>query len=250
MLSFSELISQETGVVHGFSKKATGLSTGHQSGLNMKFGLEPLDVTRSNWAKLGSEFGRGVLPKGVATVNQVHGSIVVEARTQSDEMVPIADADAVFTTEKGLGVAVFTADCVPILLCGGGVVAAVHAGWRGTAKGIAQSCIWAIEEATGVCADALSAAIGPSIGPCCYEVSKEVIDGVCSLVEESKVVSINDRGGRNVDLALANELQLRRLGVNRIDRFSVCTMCGGEHFSYRGDGGVTGRQVSVIGRSI
>ena len=247
MLSFSKLISSEPYVVHGFSKRDGGSSLGHLSSLNMKFGLEPLEVTRSNWSRLEAEFGRGVLPKGIATVNQVHGNLVVEALGDSDEMLPIADADAVFTRVKGLGVAVFTADCVPILLCGGGVVAAVHAGWRGTAKGISKACVAAIESATGVGPSELSAAIGPSIGPCCYEVSEEVIRGVCSHVEESAVVSINNRGGRNIDLALANELQLREIGVVRVDCLKICTMCGGEHYSYRGDKGMTGRQVSVVG---
>ena len=250
MLSFSELLSQESGVVHGFSTREGGCSVGHLSSLNLKFGLESAEVTRLNWGRLESTIGPTLLPSGIATVNQVHGNAVVEALGVVDAMTPIADADAMFTTQRGLGLAVFTADCVPVLLSGGGVVAAVHAGWRGTAKGIVQACLVAIKKATGVDAGSLVASIGPAIGPWCYEVSEDVVGALGSLVDESLIVSANERGGTNVDLPLANELQLRQAGVGRVERLSVCTLCGGKHFSYRGDGGITGRQISVIGLSV
>jgi len=102
-----------------------------------------------------------------ATVTQVHGSRVVEAAAPG----PLGEADAIVTWEEGLPAAVASADCVPIVIESEEAVAVVHAGWRGAAAGVIGAALDRLEDAG---TPAVRAAVGPAIGPCCYEVGDEV----------------------------------------------------------------------------
>lgn len=122
------------------------------------------DVTRR--LQVSGELG---LSSEWAFVTQVHGATALIA----DQPGNLGEADAIITSHAGLPIAVATADCVPIILEAARAVAVVHAGWRGAAAGIVPKTLAAMER---LGYPALKAAIGPAIGPCCYEVGTEVVD--------------------------------------------------------------------------
>ena len=153
-----------------------------------------------------------------ATVSQVHGADVVEAERDGD----LGPADGIFTTQPGVPIAVFAADCVPVVLESEVAVGVAHAGWRGLAGGVVEAVRLAMAEA-GV--PAVRAAIGPSIGPCCYEVGPEVLKKLSAFQDTTTW------GSPSVDLRAAAASQL---GGVTTDDVSVCTHHG-DGFSYRRD---------------
>ncbi len=169
---------------------------------------------------------------------QVHGA---ELATHSGPQDPspfafpgseLPSVDGHVVTEPGLAPLVFVADCLPVALSGPGGVAMLHCGWRGLAGGIAG----AGAEAVG----ATDAAIGPGIGPCCYEVGEEVLDAFSGLGE-------GVAEGRMLDLVEIARRLLRQAGVERISTAGLCTGCEAElFFSHRRDRGVTGRQAGLV----
>ncbi len=179
-------------------------------------------------------------------LRQVHGARVVVI----DETISDGEAadGAVALRRSGVGgvPTVRTADCVPILLAddGGKAVAAIHAGWRGTAAGIARRAIDVLGEA-GIEPASIQAALGPSIRGCCYEVGNEVVEAVGTIA-----TPCGDRF--RIDLHLANRAQLQAAGLDpgRIHSAPWCTCCREDLFySYRRDGASTGRLTACIGWS-
>jgi len=159
------------------------------------------------------------------------------------------NADALMTERPGLPIAVFSADCVPILIFDpdGRRLAAVHAGWRGTARAVARAAIDALLEAGGT-PDRLLAAVGPSIGPCCYEVDKPVIARLDQAFPGGWGAWVRSVGSGKwmLDLWDANEDHLRGAGLrsDRIDNPRLCTGCRTDLFySYRR--GHKGRLVTI-----
>jgi YfiH family protein len=148
---------------------------------------------------------------------------------------------------------VLTADCVPILFVApkSKIVAAVHAGWRGTLAGIAPKMVRRFKEQHGVVADEIEAALGPSIGSCCYEVKNDVTEPLRQKWGPLAEASIELRDGKFfVDLKRLNRAILEDTGIpsNQIHQLGSCTSCAkDEFFSYRRDGIPTGRQISFIG---
>lgn len=164
------------------------------------------------------------VPSAWATVAQVHGDRVVTAAGAGDH----GEADAVLTREPDLSVAVFTADCLGIVLHGPGVVAAVHAGWRGLAAGVVERAVEAVGEVT-------AAAIGPHIRSCCFEVGPEVADRF------PDHIAATTWGTTSVDLTAA---AVSRLPVGVVD-VGVCSRCGEDTFSHRKDG--TAARMAAVG---
>ena len=152
----------------------------------------------------------------------------------------LGEGDALLENLPGSVVAVKTADCIPVLLVDerSRAVAAVHAGWRGTAARIASGAVASMAERFGTRPEDLHAAIGPGIGKCCYEVGPEV------------AVQFGGQGRGHIDLADANRRQLEESGVtpHRIYASNLCTMCRGEEFdSFRRDQKAAGRMYSFAG---
>jgi len=181
----------------------------------------------------GTRHSRARSVPGLVTLRQVHGTQLVEARPQE---APVA-GDAVWTRQAGVAVGVYTADCVPILLVDRELraVAAVHAGWRGSAAGISGVVIDALGRDLGISPASWIAVIGPHIGPCCYEVDAPVIRAVA----DSSVFSASARVDRRMlDLFALNRAQLVSAGVpaGSVYRVPGCTSCDPQFDSYRRDG--------------
>jgi YfiH family protein len=192
---------------------------------------------------------RDAAPPATITVRQVHGRAVAVCDRLSPGEHADVHADALVATEPGVLVAVKTADCVPVLLTSPRRAerwtAAVHAGWRGAAHGVIEA---AVRDAAsrGLDPTTLHAAVGPSIGPCCYEVGEDVASNFRRL--DLPVVA--GRAKPHLDLAsIAREL-LARAGLGRANIVvcAPCTRCHPERYhSYRVAGPGAGRQLSWIG---
>lgn len=185
-------------------------------------------------------------------LRQVHGARVFVA--DGPVTVPRPEADVVITARGDLAVAVQVADCAPILLAtrSGAVAGAAHAGWRGTAANVSGAAVRAMRDRFGVDAASLSAAIGPAIGPCCYEVGEELVTAFADRgwTEEESGRWFARRGGRLfLDVWLANADQLQKAGIPRdqVHVSRLCTACHPEWFySYRREGAGTGRLAGFI----
>jgi len=169
----------------------------------------------------------GFAPEQVAFARQVHGTRLLDQPREGG----MEEADGHVLREPGTAALVFTADCLPVAVAGPQGIAMLHAGWRGLAGGILAAGAEAVA--------ATSAAIGPGIGPCCYEVGDEVLESFAPLGE-------GVANGRMLDLAEVARRQLAAAGVGRVESAGLCTSCEAELFySHRRDEGRTGRQGGV-----
>ena len=213
--------------------------------------------------------GRGVAPQGepsptaylarrfaaalgypelpIVRATQVHGNsarLVQEPRA-AGAVADAGECDVLATSRARVGLAVQTADCVPMLLAAGDVLVAAHAGWRGSAANAAGAAVRSLRDLGGDVSKA-SAWIGPSIGVCCYEIGGDVSARFAGDFLRSPC------GGRRfLDLRAVNRAQLIAAGVprERISAHPSCTRCGGEQFaSYRRDGSAAGRMIALIAR--
>jgi YfiH family protein len=230
-----------SGFPHGFTTREGGASRPPWAGANLggSVGDDPAHVAE-NWRRLEAATGLRF-----ARVRQVHGARAVRLDAAGP---PAEEADVVLSLTPGLAACVAVADCVPVLLAdpGSGAVAAVHAGWRGTLARAAAEGVRALAREAGAVPGRLVAAIGPSIGPCCYEVSDDLAARFAAELGPDTVVP----GARpRLDLWAANARVLREAGLapERIDLLRRCTSCEPERFfSHRRDAGRTGRQVAYI----
>ena len=199
----------------------------------------------------GLEHGFGgreepVVP-GVATLRQGHGSAVVDASEVRGSRV---EGDGLGSDRPGVRVGVWTADCVPVLLVAPArrVTAAIHAGWRGSASGVVEAAIAFLERRWNVLPAELEAALGPSIGECCYEVGEDVRGAFVSR-HGARASSAFIERERSLRLDLRRFLgeRLRDLGVATVEQVGPCTACRTDVlYSYRKEG-PTGRQLSHVG---
>jgi YfiH family protein len=182
----------------------------------------------------------------VIAARQVHSDRVLIANGDSAGL--IGEGDALITSQPGTLVAIRTADCLPILIADPGqrVVAAIHAGWRGTIANISSDAIEILASQFGSHRADLIVVIGPGIGECCFEVGPEVASQFGTIFPER-----NDLEGRaNIHLASANLRQLAKAGVpaQQITVVEECTCCGSERYhSFRRDREASGRMLSAIG---
>jgi hypothetical protein len=233
---------ERMGFLAAFTERTGGVSRGPFSSLNLgsETGDHP-DLVGENWRRVGGALGT----REPVSARQVHGTRLhpVEGPV-SDVVSPVADADGLTTRDAGVPLAVMVADCVPLVLASGAeeLLAAVHVGWRGLAAGIVQVAVRSFSGPASV-----AASIGPSVGPCHYEVGQEVVDQVVAGTEGEAVVARGGSGLR-LDLASSVEAVLGGLGVRTVDRAGECTACDPvRFFSHRRDG-TTGRQALVAMR--
>ncbi len=229
---------------HGFTTRPGGVSPAPWDGLNLGSAVgDAPERVEANWRRLEAETGLGF-----ARVRQVHGARVVRADAPG---APAEEADAVVSLRPGVAACVSVADCVPVLLAdpATGAVAAVHAGWRGTLARAAAEGVRALSREAGAPPERLLAAVGPSIGPCCYQVSPELVERFRAELGPGLAGATGADGAPRLDLWAANRRVLEDAGVlpERIEVLGRCTACERDlFFSHRRDAGRTGRQVAFI----
>jgi len=208
------------------------------------------------------ELAKAVGARVVATITQLHGRDVVVVRRGSGTLEPRPEADALISDSPDIAIAVRAADCVPLLMAdkARGVVAAVHAGWRGTAARVAVAAVEALGREFGTRPDDIVAAIGPSIGACCYEVGSDLVDAFAAAGHERYLIDrwflspppargSRDRTALTLDVVRANIDQLTLAGVPE-DQIHACGLCTAMHLnvltSYRREKDKAGRLAGVI----
>ena len=169
------------------------------------------------------------LPVSLQWLDQVHGSQCVYVDEYSINDTP--QADAAWTDKPGIGIAIQTADCVPILIAdqGGSIVGAVHAGWRGVAANIVNNLVVSMPAKP----KDLMAWIGPCIGPRQFEVGEDVWSVILSMLPEAVHKHPSDPSKRLIDLALISRWQLQQCGVGSISAANICTYASADFYSYR-----------------
>jgi len=219
-------LSAIPGLVHGFEQRLGPA------------GWEDRDAGRTRVAAALADSGRLYLLK------QVHGTVVRAAPWEGRP-----EGDAATADRAGLILGIETADCLPVLLADPGrrLVAAAHAGWRGTAAGVTRAAVAALVQRGSRPAD-LVAALGPAIGPCCYEVGEELVGAFGP--GGGAFFRPRPRGRPHLDVRAANVAQLREAGLPEasIHQVGDCTSCRADlYHSYRRDGPEAGRMISYVG---
>ena len=254
----SILTSDVIGCPHAFSTRAGGVSRGVWKSLNLglvsSLGDEPAHVAE-NWAIFGEAAGIGT--ERFVHGRQVHGdTVLIAGQADAHGILEPSDlvADGYATNVPGLALAVFTADCVPLLMHdpAAHVVAAVHCGWRGTVADIEARAIDRMRD-LGADPGRICAAIGPCIHACCFQTGPEVPAALDRLLDgdaEGLYRPDPDTPGRFfTDLPGAVARRLTQLGVapERIDDLGECTMCSPDRYwSHRRLGLSRGSQASII----
>ena len=238
------------GLLHGFLGRCGGKSAGPYASLNLSFriGDDP-QVVKDNICDVKRAVG--VHGGRIVTMKQMHGDQILEVKDR--DIKEAGEADGMVTEESGIFLAALTADCVPILFSVSGrkLAAVVHAGWRGTLAGIAAKMVNHLKERYHVKPASLEVALGPAIGPCCYEIGPDVSLPLVQRWGELAERCLHAEGDKNfLDLRVLNALLLEKAGVPHTQIFDVgpCTGCASEDFfSYRHEKKETGRQLSFIG---
>jgi len=252
---------------HGFSTREGGVSTVY-GGSSLNLGW-----TKDDDPALVAENRRRFLaacqsgsPFQAVTLRQVHSALVrtirgedgvFEGKLQTADGQAVLEADGAVTDLPGVMLGVQTADCVPVLIADVSkrVVAAIHAGWRGTVARIVEQGCATMREEYGSRPEDLVAAVGPSIGACCYAVGEEVRSEFGAQFEYAEALFRTTGDGQmHLDLWEANRRQLLDAGIpaERITVMGECTACALSHgqrkyFSHRAEHGFTGRMMSMIG---
>lgn len=249
---------EATGLVkHGFTTRGGGVSTGPYASLNTAFHVgDRADRVRENRVLLCRALG--IEPDKIVAGSQVHGDrvAVVGEAEQGRGALSFEDSlpgvDALVTDVPGLPLACFYADCVPVFLLDPvrRVVALAHAGWKGTVARIGLKTVQKMSAVFGTDPKDCLAGIGPSIGPCCYEIDGGVLEQFEGSFPywEDLVVPVGP-GKWRLDLWQANKRTLAKAGLlnKNIEVAGLCTFCLNKlFFSYRSQGGTTGRMASLI----
>jgi YfiH family protein len=215
-------------------------------GVRVLFGIGPAHAV-SNRRQRGSRLLQNLAPavRALRWCHQVHGTEILSTDGPSPaDAACIGTCDGLVATEPGVGLIVWTADCVPVLLVGRRVVAAVHAGWRGAARGIIPEVVRRCQHIHGERPENLAAYLGPAISASRYQVGPEVVSALrTQMVDEATWLH-----GDRVDLRSFLTSQLRQGAVEHITIVGGCTASDARMASYRRDGTAAGRQWSLVYR--
>jgi len=236
------------GFVHGFPTRAGGVSTGKRASLNLgtRWGDDPAQV-HENRRRVAEAAGFDLAR--LQMTRHVHGTNVWVVGDPAPEP---AEFDVLVGARPGDTLAAFAADCIPLVFADPvtRVAAAAHAGWRGTVNGAAVNAVRAMRDRFGSRPEDVRVALGPSIGPCCFEVGDEVVDAFRTAFGDLPGLIVDGPRKKHVDLRRAAHAQLEREGVHSaaIDDQPPCTRCDGERFfSFRRDGYEGGVHMGFIG---
>lgn len=242
---------------HGISTKHGGCSLGQYASLNL--GLHVEDEAEKVIAnrRIFCE-ALGMDSEKTTTCQQVHGSnvaVITEKQAGAgflDFSQSIPDTDALITNVPGVPLMLFFADCTPILLADPvhKAVGLAHGGWKGTFGSIVAKAVEAMQDNYGSRPEDILAAIGPSIGSCCYQIGDDLAEKFRAKFPEFQAEILScPEGNIHLDLQRTNTLQLLQAGLKpeHIENAHVCTCCHSEQFfSYRADKGKTGRIAAII----
>ena len=245
----------ESGLKHGFLARVGGNSQGAYAGLNVSFAVgDDTQAVKDNYCDMKQAVG--MTGTRMVTMQQKHGDNVIDV---TEPCKDAGEGDAMITSTPGVFLGVLTADCLPIICWArtprGYLAAVIHAGWRGTLCGVAIKTVQRIQSGHGTEAQDLHCALGPVIGPCCYEIGTDVSDPLLQKWGEKAESSLKEKRGRTyLDLKRLNVALLAEAGVpvTQIASIGPCTACNpAEFFSYRRESQkgnrATGRQASFIG---
>ncbi len=246
------LTAENIAAPHAFTTRAGGVSKGYLASMNL--GAHRGDTAENvaqNYEILAGALGFST--KNLVLTRQTHSDIVLsvsEADARGTDHRDYPESDGLITNTKGVALAVFTADCTPVLLYDpeSGAVGAVHAGWRGTASEIAAKAVRAMKNAFGCRPQKICAAIGPNIGPCCFQTDEDVPNAMVQAFGAAAKEHIVEKDGKYyVNLKALNALSLRSAGVENIAVSEVCTFCNPDRFwSHRYHGAQRGSQGAII----
>lgn len=243
MFCLSALLAKH-GVQALFSDSEGGVSSHTFNSLNLGDGLGDAAVNVTQNIQRLMRSSNMPMPH---QAKQVHETQVL--RCQGEGLHHDVEADVLLTNQTGVALAVRTADCLPILIADpkAGIVAAVHAGWRGSVAKVAEVAVLAMIAMGGRPRDMI-ASLGPCIKSCCFEINAEI---AAQLADSCGTDVSEQRSGLlYADLAKANMLQLKQLGLldKHIEVCRQCTACATSprYFSFRRDHGETGRQLAII----
>lgn len=239
-------------VPHCFTTRLGGVSTGHLASLNLSChrGDEPENVA-CNYRILAQDLGFD--PHCLVLTRQTHSDIVrkvEKADAHGFDHHTYPECDALVTCDPGTALMVFTADCTPILFHDPvtGAVGAAHAGWRGTAADIAGKTVRAMVNHFGCDPANIRAAIGPNIGPCCFQTDADVPEAMVAALGDAAKRWIIPRDNKYyVNLKELNRLFLLRAGVRQVEVSTACTACDPDRYwSHRRTGAQRGSQGAII----
>lgn len=247
------LTAEKIAAPHCFTTRLGGVSAGSLASMNI--GTRRGDARENvlkNYDILGDTLGFD--PHKAVLTKQTHTDIVrqVDEKDWGTGLYApdFEDCDGLITNCPGTALVIFTADCNPILLYDPetGAVGAVHAGWRGTANGIVGKAVEKMVAAYGCRRESICAAIGPSIGPCCFETDEDVPQAMLSAFGQEANAYISRQGQKYyVNLKKLNALHLQRAGVKNIEISTCCTACESHRFwSHRVHGASRGSQGAII----
>lgn len=251
-------LSKYKEILHFITTRRDGFSENHFHDFNLASHVgDKEENVLKNRLKLAQSVN--VPARSFMISQQVHGTdiIIVNQKEsyykESGAFSTLGECDAMITALKGICLLIFIADCVPLLLYDSKkkVIALVHAGWKGTVGLITQKTVYKMQSYFECRSQDIICAIGPSIGPCCYQVGDEVITMVKEVFPQGKhlIHSLSDKGKGYFNLWEANKLQLLECQIpeENIEIAGICTYCNSKlFFSSRKESGHTGRFAAGI----
>lgn len=250
-------IFDETRVLHGFSTRFGGVSSGAQASLNLDHKMDSNENVRKNHLLLAAAMGYN--SHRCVSTHQIHSDIIRVADTADEGLHLLGptpwECDAVITNQSGRALICYAADCIPILLWSDTTpaIAAIHAGWRGSAADIAAKCVAKLARTYGANPAHIRAAIGPGIGACCFSTHADVPEALLAAFGHSIDHCIADdpaeQGKFLVDIKQVNATRLLSAGLSpqNIAISPECTCClHDKYWSHRHTGGQRGGQAGII----
>ncbi len=237
----SDLLKKFPEIIHGFSTRQGGVSQGPFASLNLGITegdmLKRILINRRRFCN-----ALHFAPSDLVQAEQIHSNQVLTVTASGINN----GVDGLVTNQRGIFLSIKVADCAPILFYDPvqKVIAAAHAGWRGTVSGIIENTVNTLLDRYGSQPSQIIATVGPALHVCCYEVQSDVANQF-----SPEEIEVRD-GKRFLNLSFAIHRRLLKLGLSEenIDLCELCTACNPQLFySYRRDGDITGRMMGVIG---